>query len=1236
MATILGEFHCQEVRWINLSACFWSMLVPDTRRDVNLDSIRNIYEVLLWRSNGKIREDEFSALWDEWLVGGELASVGGSGQPSSVSTLSLFPGLSTVRQVLLERKADMNELELILGIIINESDKQLLTSLRNSSPLAPITGEMSSGKWLEQCTSLFFSLDSIGNGYLHFDEMFFLASCMTLALQGWQSVEDIEEELSLGSLSALAVQLMRECGADVWLAAPLLGRRSSRGSTSRKGGGSTFGSPAKLGGSLDAGKSSSYGQDHSPGIQGKSPLVTLRMFKGMLARREIDTRGMKGLMAQVKNTSDLLLKHCRETASSESSDPNLGGSGTGAPLSLTTPRLWQLAVSRCLCRENAVEGSSSTSALIDQTPISDTAFLLSDAKRYVSTFWRSSERKVDGDGATLTGNKSKPGASASKLFEDPNNPNPSSSSNIGSLCDAAWRVYAGMRAWRKGAHSPSSARVFSEPTASVLDKAREDPQWALVVSVLEEYKSLQVQLCEALVAIAIKSVEPHSDGTPIDTQKTNQYAGRVSAQLLPDLDEIIQELCLDENSRENEQADLASKASAPQPPHNNMRGGRSQSNQSNHLLDSQSEHLQRAVAFDLPQQNSAKLKVGQHAQKDGPQDRLRAKYKPGFLDEMQFLIESAAWKEVSHSEELDSSHSPSQSPQSEQVFAPDWYTVSGETYDQGNINVPPRPTGRQHTPFAVSEQPQTQMTAAVSVGMVPVNLNLSTSGQAQPRPQSESQSESKSESPGNSNSAAAQVNSYSSSNNNSNSNSDPVCESSVEEIKALDLEEAHLVDLLLEVSRTGNASCESKSRDEIILKLGKLRGSRGSRRAASESTGKDKVKDINLGNQVDKGKGEISNAKNKEGKESEQAGNDRQPAEGSTVFSASETGDKGNEEKGPVAPESEKEDGKQEENDDKTSVVSDTSLSAGSIHELLQRGQSSGKFAHSLREILRSMAKSENSVKTESLEAILSLGQSMALHFDSNRGSPSHSQNLHNRSGAGNDSFVPISSEKSKSTSKSKNKGVFFVDSPEDVKNARLERQQRRATVGEAVRVDNYRRYSTGPAALAARQRSELSSRSSKPAWQGPDAKGNYREKSPGGQAYSMSTVPSVVARRAGKATVDVDVGSRYTAKTTSSMTKRKSYWTQKSSSAAAAPDGNFDLRYIMNMPQPGLPPSPPSPQRASLNFSALGTPGYQSVGTPSQVLERKTLTRCSGKKSRIPGIQPEKNLSKGKRGGAF
>jgi hypothetical protein len=57
----------KSTRWLYLTATFWSLIVFDSQRVVNKESLSNFYDVMQWRITGEINEDEFSSLLCEWM-----------------------------------------------------------------------------------------------------------------------------------------------------------------------------------------------------------------------------------------------------------------------------------------------------------------------------------------------------------------------------------------------------------------------------------------------------------------------------------------------------------------------------------------------------------------------------------------------------------------------------------------------------------------------------------------------------------------------------------------------------------------------------------------------------------------------------------------------------------------------------------------------------------------------------------------------------------------------------------------------------------------------------------------------------------------------------------------------------------------------------------------------------------------------------------------------------------------
>lgn len=57
----------QNVRWLNLTAAFWALVIMDAQRAVDKDGVSNFFEVMKWRAHGRITEEEFTALYSEWI-----------------------------------------------------------------------------------------------------------------------------------------------------------------------------------------------------------------------------------------------------------------------------------------------------------------------------------------------------------------------------------------------------------------------------------------------------------------------------------------------------------------------------------------------------------------------------------------------------------------------------------------------------------------------------------------------------------------------------------------------------------------------------------------------------------------------------------------------------------------------------------------------------------------------------------------------------------------------------------------------------------------------------------------------------------------------------------------------------------------------------------------------------------------------------------------------------------------
>ena len=223
----------KDIRWLRLSYTLWLLLVINNvdrvrNSKIDIECVNNFIDVMGWRIHGEITADEFSILYGEWknsmLVNKKQK---GDNQNQSVgfdSNAATLVGQYLLRQLLIEKNIDEFKLNLFTGLLLNETNNKLLntsiTVLNNnklslSGSSASVGVDNCSPEWITLSKKLFFALDTQGYGSLRFDELFFFASCLTLGLQGWETIEDLEADFSLGTLVALTVQIMRETGVKI-------------------------------------------------------------------------------------------------------------------------------------------------------------------------------------------------------------------------------------------------------------------------------------------------------------------------------------------------------------------------------------------------------------------------------------------------------------------------------------------------------------------------------------------------------------------------------------------------------------------------------------------------------------------------------------------------------------------------------------------------------------------------------------------------------------------------------------------------------------------------------------------------------------------------------------------------------------------------------------------------------------------------------------------------------------
>jgi len=500
-----SKLQKQSVRWLNLSATFWYLIVMDTERSVTKDNLNSFFEVIKWRAHDKINEDEFSVLYSEWI-----GKSTGSNRRGVV-------GIFTVRQMLLENSCTESDLDLYIGMIMNEANKYTLhipinyISKLDSAHNQPHL-ELVSSKWLSLSEELFFCLDSPGYGVLRFDEIFFLSSCLAIGLQGWQNENDVETIFNNSVLSAVTLQLMRDMGANINLT-------SLRQELLSLGGHSEL--EVTLAGSENVVVD---GIVNKPIRNGSSPLkqpmsgykkqsITMRMFKQYFLRKSVNESTLAALLLHVK----MCIERLARITSSNSAQLYSASKPLENQRAIGSPRLWQQAVLTALGYSPELFDKNRATQF---PPI--LLFLLSDADKLISGALRAYENPIDNINSSLqnTGSQSFRRVRLSTYEE------------MHETCHRLWNAF---RHWgvnkTKGAYAGLSSSEF-------ISEKHSDPIYQLIVSALVEYKNLQLQLCAALYDLTMTHYGLQTSSNPISV---------VCASLLPNAESMIVELGLDES-----------------------------------------------------------------------------------------------------------------------------------------------------------------------------------------------------------------------------------------------------------------------------------------------------------------------------------------------------------------------------------------------------------------------------------------------------------------------------------------------------------------------------------------------------------------------------------------------------------------------------------------------------------------------------------------------------------------
>lgn len=180
------------MRWLQASATLWSLVICDSQRAATQTSLSQFLDVMTWRAHDKITAEEFSVLHAEWMqhAGSVLDQQPHNSNNNSTSIRSppssnnakhrsqhqhhqhhhKLP-LNIFRALLLEKRCADADVDLFIGLLLNEVNLKLLHSTiayhnhnnhnqqqyKLASSLSVVTH-----RWLQLTEELFFAIDLPG------------------------------------------------------------------------------------------------------------------------------------------------------------------------------------------------------------------------------------------------------------------------------------------------------------------------------------------------------------------------------------------------------------------------------------------------------------------------------------------------------------------------------------------------------------------------------------------------------------------------------------------------------------------------------------------------------------------------------------------------------------------------------------------------------------------------------------------------------------------------------------------------------------------------------------------------------------------------------------------------------------------------------------------------------------------------------------------------------------------
>jgi hypothetical protein len=346
-----AQFQEMSIRWVNMTTTLWSMIVGNSRRKFVRQSLHNFVTALYWRLNGAISEEEFHCLYQEWT---KRRTDAHKSQRCDVFVL---------RDCLLEQSTTEDDLEIFLGIIIFETNKEVINSPLSYQTPHAMNLELCSSRWLSLSEELFFLLDNPGYGFLGFDDLIFLTLCLLSGSETWKSETELDARISLTNVTAVTAQLMREAGSDVSLDSTLafasragqeqispeketIKASSRRLSVTYDGNGhrvlpeSPFGAASPMESRLRALELNAPPPPTPP--VAAVGIVTLPMFKRLLIKKSVGEGSLVALVAYLKECTQRLVAISEEKAVDVLSTACISESVDGADIS--APKLWTTCI----------------------------------------------------------------------------------------------------------------------------------------------------------------------------------------------------------------------------------------------------------------------------------------------------------------------------------------------------------------------------------------------------------------------------------------------------------------------------------------------------------------------------------------------------------------------------------------------------------------------------------------------------------------------------------------------------------------------------------------------------------------------------------------------------------------------------------------------------------------------------------------------------------------------------